>query len=640
MTDPLCLISQISIMYRPNAKQLILDHLSPPTPSELISPVTPSPMTPASFHTATADTPDTLARVISEEDDGSRYSSMGPNVLPIALPGYQHSMSYPGPSQELNPDPTQAALLQSASLKLSSKDQEAMRKIRSTMMEQNFSDSASSNSVSSSSPRFPQTSAAGPCEGRELITRRSTLSKVVVTERQGDSGEDEDVERLETMKRWQSQPALSREGHCMTNFLSTPAYSVDYAIAVVGHEGVGKTTVIAEALRGWGMSNPVEIYSREGGLISSCCSQIAAGGKLKTDCKVELFEMGISALDLTPGAASIWPSSALKVSGAVCCYDAGRKETLKRLENCIEQLSATSTPIVILACKSDPNAELQIDAAHGNSMGEPYNAGLIEVTTKTHEGKFKMRNAVRWLLYKLEQRQRRQQRQLSALNIAGSLQVPTSVGSIAVTMPAVGSLASPDSDVDSAGNKLMWKQNLSIISKASEAPFTGQDPRVEEEILEDKKSTSYDAVKLVGLGKEKNMNDGSLGCLDHSEESTGPDKKRTGRVQAKHDTIADQIAHGISPVYVALKDLLNQFFTSIVSSEGEAFTRSFLLTYRRFCRPQDLMLEFLERFREVEDYAVSSDVKNWTLLKLTGALVDWTQPVPWRLRVNVDSNHV
>lgn len=224
MTDPLCLISQISIMYRPNPNQLIFDHLSPPTPSALVSPVTPSPMTPASFHTATADTPDTLARVTSEEDDGSRYNSMGPNVLPIALPGYQHSMSYPDPPQELNPDPAQAALLQSASLKLSSKDQEAMRKIRSTMMERNFSDSASSNSVSSSSPRFPQTSAAGPCEGRELTTRRSTLSKVVVTERQGDNGEDEDVERLETMKRWQSQPALSREGHCMTNVWYTLHY--------------------------------------------------------------------------------------------------------------------------------------------------------------------------------------------------------------------------------------------------------------------------------------------------------------------------------------------------------------------------------------------------------------------------------
>lgn len=113
-----------------------------------------------------------------------------------------------------------------------------------------------------------------------------------------------------------------------------------------------------------------------------------------------------------------------------------------------------------------------------------------------------------------------------------------------MTMPVVGSLASPDSDVDSAGNKLMWKQSLSMISKASEALFTYQDPRVEEEILEDKKSTSYDVEKLVGLGKEKNMNGGSLGCLDNSEESTWLEKKRTARVQAKRNTIADPIAHG------------------------------------------------------------------------------------------------
>lgn len=187
--------------------------------------------------------------------------------------------------------------------------------------------------------------------------------------------------------------------------------------------------------------------------VSSCCSQIAAGGKLKTGCKVEFFEMGINALDLTPGAASIWPSSALKVSGAVCCYDARREETLEGLKNCIgmslvwgcmcvppnnlfcpslltdycpyisfcdysmtaEQLSATSTPIVILACKSDPDAELRVIAAHGNSMGEPCNVGLIEVTIKTHEGKLKMRNAVRWLLYKLEQRQR----ECNSLNFSG-----------------------------------------------------------------------------------------------------------------------------------------------------------------------------------------------------------------------------
>lgn len=56
------------------------------------------------------------------------------------------------------------------------------------------------------------------------------------------------------------------------------------------------------------------------------------------------------------------------------------------------------------ACKSDPDAALQVDAAQANSVGEAYNVGLIEVTDTTSEGRSKMRNGMRWLLYKMEQR--------------------------------------------------------------------------------------------------------------------------------------------------------------------------------------------------------------------------------------------
>lgn len=142
----------------------------------------------------------------------------------------------------------------------------------------------------------------------------------------------------------------------------------------------------------------------------------------------------------------------------------------------------------------------------------------------------------------------RQQRQLSALNIAQSLvsgvQAPTAVGSIDVTKSTIGSLASLDSDADCLGDRSMWKQTLSTASKTSEASLIGQTPGVEEEILEDQKSTSYGAGKLVTPDKERIMNDGSLGCLDNLEESTRREKKQAGRVQAKHDTIADQIAEG------------------------------------------------------------------------------------------------
>jgi hypothetical protein len=60
--------------------------------------------------------------------------------------------------------------------------------------------------------------------------------------------------------------------------------------------------------------------------------------------------------------------------------------------------------MVMLACKSDPDAVLEVEAAHGNSLGEPHGTGLIEVSSETGEGRSKMRNGLRWLLYKIEQR--------------------------------------------------------------------------------------------------------------------------------------------------------------------------------------------------------------------------------------------
>ncbi|KIR74329.1 hypothetical protein I310_01931 [Cryptococcus deuterogattii CA1014] len=49
-------------MLQPNAQQITLNQLSPPTPSELRKPITPSPTSTASFHTATVGTPKTLRR--------------------------------------------------------------------------------------------------------------------------------------------------------------------------------------------------------------------------------------------------------------------------------------------------------------------------------------------------------------------------------------------------------------------------------------------------------------------------------------------------------------------------------------------------------------------------------------------------
>lgn len=100
---------------------------------------------------------------------------------------------------------------------------------------------------------------------------------------------------------------------------------------------------------------------------------------------------------------------------------------------------------------------------------------------------------------------------------------------------------------------------------------------------------------------------------------------------------------GIKPepeIFVSLQELFNRLFTAIVSTESEIavkrladiaddqFVNTFFLVYRRFCQPRELMTEFLERFIEVEQYAVSRDIRLWALMKLAGALKDWATKYP------------
>jgi hypothetical protein len=82
--------------------------------------------------------------------------------------------------------------------------------------------------------------------------------------------------------------------------------------------------------------------------------------------------------------------------------DTKRTQLLTR----IDRISYNGVSTIMLACKSDPDAVLAIEAPEGNALGEPYNVGLIEVTQVTAEGKSKIRNGLRWLIYKLEQKDR------------------------------------------------------------------------------------------------------------------------------------------------------------------------------------------------------------------------------------------
>lgn len=129
---------------------------------------------------------------------------------------------------------------------------------------------------------------------------------------------------------------------------------------------------------------------------------------------MEFVEVGIKALDLS-GAGSVWPSAISAPSGVIVCYDATRTDTLVGLREALREfiirrslmadVIAQTLPTVMFACKSDPGKTLEVEAQVGDQIGQPYNVGLIEVTTASAQGKHKMRTGLRWLLYRLEEQQ-------------------------------------------------------------------------------------------------------------------------------------------------------------------------------------------------------------------------------------------
>nr|XP_019046284.1 hypothetical protein I302_05027 [Kwoniella bestiolae CBS 10118]OCF25214.1 hypothetical protein I302_05027 [Kwoniella bestiolae CBS 10118] len=511
----------------------------------------------------------------------------------------------------------QSSLLQSARLKLSTMDQEAMKKMRSTMMD--YPESTSSKS-SPSSARFPpaeyqdlNSNGTGSGSGaRKLRTRRSTLSKQIPLGETQEEGEEKgQMDSDDTPK-----PNLGGSS-------TPPSANADYAIAVLGHEHVGKTTVIARALRTWGMSHPLKTHSAGGHTIISCYSQIQPGGKLKQPWKVEFLEMNMHAINLSPTASpsQIWPEGVPDVAGVIFCYDAGRSDTLSGIGEALERLSPSGIPIVILACKSDPDIQLEVDAHHGNSIGEPFNVGLIEVTTQTSEGKSKMRNALRWLIYKLEQRQRRQQRKLNGTTLTLSQQQhpPPSPALASATLEA---LSSPiDSDASSSENKIMWHHRGGFN-------MTPADRDQEGDGMSDHRSSGSSLNWVMkGPGPGQNIRD-SDGQGIPAENDTG--ERKEGKVQER--VVTQSGVQLDAPIWLTAEELLNRLFAAIVSSQDEPFVRAFAMTFRRFMEPREVMQEFLVRLKEVEGYDVSRDVKNWTMMKMTGALVDWTTRYPGDLQ--------
>lgn len=214
--------------------------------------------------------------------------SMGANNGPVRTspdsPSVSHMSSHGSPLSEAN----EAALLQTARIRVSSRDQEAMKRLRTVMLDQSDSASAgtaasSTRSDSPSSPLFPSSTYALRDPGYQAngsarhARTASTLSQVLASASSQDpaprsGGTDEPAAGPSTPSSLHRSRASSASGqpppHATTaSGRSSPRASIaagsvpgaEYAVAVVGASAVGKSTFISKALRSWGQTRGPDI---------------------------------------------------------------------------------------------------------------------------------------------------------------------------------------------------------------------------------------------------------------------------------------------------------------------------------------------------------------------------------------------
>lgn len=95
-----------------------------------------------------------------------------------------------------------------------------------------------------------------------------------------------------------------------------------------------------------------------------------------------------------------------------------------------------------------------------------------------------------------------------------------------------------------------------------------------------------------------------------------PPVKVTVDTKPETPAIAATLANSSDPpLYLTLRALFDKLFGAIISLSDPTFIRAFLMTYRRFCTPAEVLQEFVNRCHEIHREGISKEARMWALQK-------------------------
>ncbi|GAA5869990.1 hypothetical protein JCM16303_001864 [Sporobolomyces ruberrimus] len=436
----------------------------------------------------------------------------------------------------------------------------------------------------------------------------------------------------------------------------SPDSLADFVVAVVGPRNVGKSSVVKKGLKPRS-SEPQRVIQEDhvGNRVTTTTTSFTIGGNRRT---IEVLEIDMHLLRYNDEGV-IWPDGLPQCEGAMLCYDSTDPDALSALSVLLKAFwtRGSEVPLIVLACKAQPpdHGRNATDPTEAAKVCNIYGAGIVTLDGGLEDPGRKTKESFKYIIRQIMENRGEMARPPSvasgspAMSRRGSAQYattsrsPFSAGTSPVPLaayadePYSASQQSASESYYSSGRVAPDGLGLGL-SVVQEAPFGGheapdQPPRtlpppipsaLAEEPLSPKSQAptymsdnapTYKSREQDGQDRSQRL---SMAETPPSEQSPFPGLER--RSSAKSTAL---------DLFFSREDMIDKFLYASVTGDDEAYVTLFLITYRRFARPFDVLDKLVERFEFVAQKLKSDPLlSRFAQMKICGVLSVWMQNYP------------
>ncbi|GAC77304.1 ras1 guanine nucleotide exchange factor [Moesziomyces antarcticus T-34] len=428
---------------------------------------------------------------------------------------------------------------------------------------------------------------------------------------------------------------------------SQPKSHASFVIAVVGHAQSGKSTVIKKGLRQFGLSKPHVLSEK----VTSHSTVCVVDQEQRT---IEVLEIDASVLLNGPSKRFAWPKFLPHIDAVILCYDAAEIASFRGMSELLENFAVANLSTVMLACKSEVHPKA-VDPYYASDMACIYNVGLAECTVQSEEGKKRMRDCFSYLVKEVAKVRSGRSRRGTASTVpvmpAAAPQTPSQPLSSPTqpTMPSrtasATSHASSQADPADAAHAASLSPVVSADPRArgysnassSATRITtggGESPGLQSTFPSDpKRDLASDASASAAASHDSRLSLRKMSSATAGSSTSDVPSLQSHDELGLHDSL-HRAQMGLQNAratggYVSIEELWDKLFHAAISRTDERFVTMFMVFYRGFATPLDLLRQMMERFDTLTAEDVADGlVHRFALIRLTSMLGDWVLDYP------------